>query len=140
MTTLLGFDYGTAKIGVAVGQTLTGTANPLETLRAVRNKPDWQNIERLIETWQPEALVVGLPFQMDDKEAEIADRAKRFSRQLSGRFGLQVHLVDERLTSREACNQAGKHVKRIEQLDAIAATLILETWLSDRKQRLHADG
>ncbi len=133
MTTLLGFDYGTAKIGVAVGQTLTGTANPLETLRAVRNKPDWQNIERLIETWQPEALVVGLPFQMDDKEAEIADRAKRFSRQLSGRFGLQVHLVDERLTSREACNQAGKHVKRIEQLDAIAATLILETWLSDRK-------
>ena len=133
MATLLGFDYGTAKIGVAVGQTLTGTANPLETLRAVRNKPDWQNIERLIETWQPEALVVGLPFQMDDKEAEIADRAKRFSRQLSGRFGLQVHLVDERLTSREACNQAGKHVKRIEQLDAIAATLILETWLSDRK-------
>ena len=133
MTTLLGFDYGTAKIGVAVGQTLTGTATPLETLRAVRNKPDWQNIERLIETWQPEALVVGLPFQMDDKEAEIADRAKRFSRQLSGRFGLQVHLVDERLTSREACNQAGKHVKRIEQLDAIAATLILETWLSDRK-------
>ena len=133
MTTLLGFDYGTAKIGVAVGQTLTGTAKPLETLRAVRNKPDWQNIERLIETWQPEALVVGLPFQMDDKEAEIADRAKRFSRQLSGRFGLQVHLVDERLTSREACNQAGKHVKRIEQLDAIAATLILETWLSDRK-------
>ncbi len=133
MATLLGFDYGTAKIGVAVGQTLTGTATPLETLRAVRNKPDWQNIERLIETWQPEALVVGLPFQMDDKEAEIADRAKRFSRQLSGRFGLQVHLVDERLTSREACNQAGKHVKRIEQLDAIAATLILETWLSDRK-------
>jgi len=133
MTTLLGFDYGTAKIGVAVGQTLTGTATPLETLRAVRNKPDWQNIERLIETWQPEALVVGLPFQMDDKEAENADRAKRFSRQLSGRFGLQVHLVDERLTSREACNQAGKHVKRIEQLDAIAATLILETWLSDRK-------
>jgi len=133
MTTLLGFDYGTSKIGVAVGQTLTGTATPLETLRAVRNKPDWQNIERLIETWQPEALVVGLPFQMDDKEAEIADRAKRFSRQLSGRFGLPVHLVDERLTSREACNQAGKHVKRIEQLDAIAATLILETWLSDRK-------
>ena len=133
MATLLGFDYGTAKIGVAVGQTLTGTANPLETLRAVRNKPDWLNIERLIETWQPEALVVGLPFQMDDKEAEIAGRAKRFSRRLSGRFGLQVHLVDERLTSREACNQAGKHVKRIEQLDAIAATLILETWLSDRK-------
>ncbi len=133
MTTLLGFDYGTAKIGVAVGQTLTGTATPLETLRAVRNKPDWQNIERLIEIWQPEALVVGLPFQMDDKEAEVADRAKRFSRQLTGRYGLPVYLVDERLTSREARNQAGKHVKRIEQLDAIAATLILETWLSDRK-------
>ena len=133
MTTLLGFDYGTAKIGVAVGQTLTGTATPLETLRTVRNKPDWQGIERLIETWQPAALVVGLPFQMDNKEAEIADRAKRFSRQLSGRYGLQVHLVDERLTSREARNQAGKHIKSIERLDAIAATLILETWLSDRK-------
>jgi len=138
MTTLLGFDYGTAKIGVAVGQTLTGTATPLETLRAVRNKPDWQGIGRLIETWQPAALVVGLPFQMDDKEAEIADRAKRFSRQLNGRYGLRVHLIDERLTSREACSQAGKNVKRIEQLDAIAATLILETWLSDRKERLSA--
>jgi putative Holliday junction resolvase len=132
MTTLLGFDYGPAKIGVAVGQTLTGTASPLETLRAVRKQPDWVGIERLIETWKPEALVVGLPFQMDDAEAEIAGRAKRFSRQLTGRYGLPVYLVDERLTSREAKNQAGQKIRRIEQLDAIAATLILETWLSGR--------
>jgi len=132
MTTLLGFDYGPAKIGVAVGQTLTGTATPLETLRAVLKQPDWAGIERLIETWKPEALIVGLPFQMDDVEAEIAGRAKRFSRQLNGRYGLPVYLVDERLTSREARNQAGQNIKRIEQLDAIAATLILETWLSDR--------
>ncbi|MCP3868965.1 MAG: Holliday junction resolvase RuvX [Gammaproteobacteria bacterium] len=132
MGTLLGFDYGTAKIGIAVGQTLTGTASPLQTLRTVKNQPDWERIGQLIETWQPEALVVGLPFELNDEEAEIAGRVKRFSRQLNGRFHLQVHLVDERLTSREARNRAGNQLKHIEQLDAIAAKLILETWLSEQ--------
>jgi putative holliday junction resolvase len=132
MSTLLGFDYGTAKIGGAVGQTFTATATPLATLRAVQQRPDWDAIGRLIAEWRPEALVVGLPFNMDDSEAEVAPRARRFARQLEGRYRLPVHLVDERLTSKEAASQLGRKPKRIEELDALAAKLILETWLSER--------
>jgi len=132
MGTLLGFDYGTHKIGVAVGQTLTGTASPLTTLSAVQQKPDWAAIGRLIDEWQPEALVVGLPYEMSDREAEIAGRAKRFARQLNGRFNLPVHMADERLTSREAWTQLGKAAhKDVTRVDAMAAKLILETWLND---------
>jgi putative Holliday junction resolvase len=132
MGTLLGFDYGTAKIGIAVGQTLTGTASPLMTLRAIQQKPDWNKISQLIESWQPEALVVGLPYDMDDTEAEIAPLAKRFARQLEGRYRLPVHMADERLTSQVARQELGRSVKKFDELDAIAAKLILETWLSER--------
>jgi putative Holliday junction resolvase len=132
MTTLLGFDYGPAKIGVAVGQTMTGTASPLETLRAIQQHPDWDGISRLISAWEPQELVVGLPYNMDDTEAEPAEKARRFARQLEGRYHLKVHLVDERLTSIEAKNRLAKKPKTIEELDAIAAQLILETWLSEQ--------
>ncbi len=132
MGTLLGFDFGPAKIGVAVGQTLTGTASPLETLRAVQQRPDWDGITRLIETWEPDALVVGIPYNMDDSEAEPAPRARRFARQLEGRYHLPVHLVDERLTSIEARRDYLRKPKRIEELDAVAAKLILETWLHEQ--------
>ncbi len=134
MGTLLGFDYGTQKIGIAVGQTLTGTANPLTTLTCVQHKPDWDGIARVIAEWQPEALVVGLPMEMSDKEAEIAPRARKFARQLEGRFALPVHLADERLTSREAWRQLGRQAHRdVTRVDAVAAQLILETWLEDRR-------
>jgi len=131
MTTLLGFDYGPAKIGVAVGQTLTGTATPLTTLRAVKQRPDWAAIGRLIESWRPDRLVVGLPLNMDDSEAPVAAGARRFARQLEGRYRLPVALVDERLTSRGAREAARGRPKKIEELDALAAKLILETWLSE---------
>ena len=127
--TLLGFDYGTRKIGIAVGQAVTGTATPLTTLTAVRDKPDWARIGALIAEWQPSALVVGHPFEMTDNEAEVAERAKRFARQLHGRYRLPVHLVDERLTSREAWTRLGRAAHRDpHRVDAMAAKLILETW------------
>lgn len=132
MNTLLGFDYGTRRIGVAVGQTITATASALTTLQAVQQRPDWDRITALIATWQPDALVVGLPFNMDDTETEVATQARRFARQLEGRYRLPVHLVDERLTSLEAERQLGKKAKRKENIDALAAKLILETWLSER--------
>lgn len=133
MGTLLGFDYGTKKIGIAVGQTMTGTASPLVTLRAIQQKPDWNKISQLIDNWQPEALVVGLPFDMDDNETEIAPMARRFARQLEGRYRLPVHMSDERLTSQIARQELGRAVKNYEELDAMAAKLILETWLSERE-------
>lgn len=129
---LLGFDYGTHKIGVAVGQPLTGTATPLETLRPVNRRPDWHHIAALIEEWQPQALIVGHPFEMTDREASNAPGARRFARQLEGRFRLPVHLVDERLTSREAWSRLGPEASGDPTMvDAFAAKLILETWLND---------
>ena len=127
---VLGFDFGTKKIGIAVGQVITGTANPLTTLRYVKEKPDWQGIETIIQQWQPTDLVVGLPIDTDESETEISRRARRFARQLEGRFHLSVHLADERYTSAGARSLSGK-VKKIEELDALAAKLILETWLNE---------
>ena len=132
MEVLLGFDYGTHKIGVAVGQPLTGTASPLETLGLVKHKPDWERIARLLNEWHPRALVVGHPFEMTGREADNAAGAKRFARQLHGRFHLPVHMADERLTSREAWAQLGREAgKDPSRVDSYAAKLILETWFNE---------
>ncbi|MEW8085388.1 MAG: Holliday junction resolvase RuvX [Candidatus Thiodiazotropha endolucinida] len=132
MGTLLGFDYGSRKIGVAVGQTVTGTATALETLHLVNNKPDWQRIASLIEEWRPQALVVGLPLDVDDSETDATQPALRFSRQLEGRFHIKVYLADERYSSFEARDRLGHNAKRLEDYDAVAAKLILETWLNEQ--------
>ncbi|MES9990576.1 MAG: Holliday junction resolvase RuvX [Candidatus Thiodiazotropha sp.] len=132
MGTLLGFDYGTRKIGVAVGQTVTGTATALETLSLVNHKPDWQRIQDLINEWRPEALVVGYPLDIDDSETDATQPALRFSRQLEGRFRLKVYLADERYSSFEARDRLGHKAKHVEDYDAVAAKLILETWLNEQ--------
>ncbi|MCG7878968.1 MAG: Holliday junction resolvase RuvX [Candidatus Thiodiazotropha taylori] len=132
MGTLLGFDYGSRKIGVAVGQTVTGTATALETLHLVNHKPDWQRIASLIEEWRPQALVVGLPLDVDDSETDATQPALRFSRQLEGRFHIKVYLADERYSSFEARERLGHNAKRLEDYDAVAAKLILETWLNEQ--------
>lgn len=136
MSTLLGFDFGPRKIGVAVGQTVTGTARPLKTLRSRGDKPDWAGIEALVREWRPSAVVLGLPLKLDDTPVDWAGQIHRFARQIQGRFGLPVHLIDERLTSVEARSQlrsrpGGKPIDHLLE-DAIAAALILETWLSEQ--------
>lgn len=134
LATLLGFDFGPRKIGVAIGQTLTATATALETVRAQGQRPDWKRLEALIREWQPDAIVVGLPLNMDGSEEDWSPRVHRFARQLQGRFGLSVHLVDERLSSLEARRQlaiADDSTDR--RIDAQAAKLILETWLADNR-------
>ena len=139
METWLGFDFGTKRLGVAVGQTVTGSASPLTTLSARAGRPDWEAIGALIATWRPSGLIVGLPFNMDDSEAQAAPGARRFARQLEGRFRLPVYLVDERLTSVEAERSLCQHNRRPGAVDAYAAKLILETWLSERHCP-HPDG
>ncbi len=131
MDVLLGFDFGPRKIGVAIGQTITGSATALTTIRSRRNRPDWARIEQLVHEWQPQGAVVGLPFNMDDTESTGAPGARRFARQLKGRYGLEVYLVDERLTSLEASRRLGRGTASREAIDAMAARLILETWLTD---------
>jgi putative pre-16S rRNA nuclease len=138
--TVLGFDFGTRRIGVAVGQTLTGSARPLATLRANNAQADWTAIGLLIKEWRPAQLVVGLPIGMDGGEHELAALVQVFAEQLRQRYALPVHLIDERLSSHEAqriaVGMGGRAAPNSraakEALDRIAAQVILETWLSQQ--------
>ena len=125
--TLLCFDCGKKRIGAAVGQTITATASELEIINTINGKPDWESISRLIKEWSPDRLVVGKPLQLDGSRQEMTDIAERFSRQLEGRYHLPVELIDEQLSSYEA----RRELKSTRELDAVAARLILETWLSE---------
>ena len=127
--TVIGFDYGTHWIGVAVGQTLTRQASPLT---AVKNN-DWKSIERILDEWHPQVLVVGLPLNMMGKHQTMSARAERFGRQLEGRFGIKTLLIDERLTTREAYQIAIENQQRKSkpEIDSLAAVLITESWLRD---------
>lgn len=134
-SSVIGFDFGTRWIGTAIGQTLTNTASPLQGIRVLNNRPDWYAIENLIETWHPSKLIVGLPTSMLAIDSPMTDKAKRFGRQLEGRFHIKTELVDERLTTREAWQivENSAHKKVVKQdIDCIAAVLITETWLNQQ--------
>ena len=122
---IMGFDYGTHRIGVAIGQRVTQTASPLAILKARQGQPNWSEIEALIKEWQPEAFVVGLPLHMDDEPSDLSVQAEKFARRLTGRFNLPHTMVDERLSSVEA-----KNLSAGDAIDDVAAVLILETYLS----------
>jgi putative holliday junction resolvase len=124
---LLGFDHGQRRIGVAVGQTITATATALATLAARDGQPDWAEVTALIEQWQPDALVVGLPLRLDGTESESSRAAQRFARRLEGRYKRPVHLMDERLSSRTAEQTRSRGGAR-QDLDALAAQVILQDW------------
>jgi len=134
MSQILAFDFGLARIGVAVGQTVTNTATPLATLKAKDGIPDWQIVKKLIQEWQPTRLIVGEPFNMDSSEQEITKRARKFANRLHGRFGLPFEMFDERLTSaaaREEIFEYGGYKKlKKTKIDSIAAALILESWFA----------
>ncbi len=121
----MGFDFGTGKIGVAVGQTVTRTASALAVIRARDGKPDWDQLDTLVAEWQPQLFVVGLPLNMDDSISEMAEAAKRFARRLEGRYQTPFSMMDERLTSFEARETATE-----DEIDAIAARLILESFMN----------
>ncbi|MDO3383174.1 Holliday junction resolvase RuvX [Gilvimarinus algae] len=137
--TLLAFDYGTSRIGVATGQTATGSASALGELRARDGTPDWNDIKKLLDEWQPELVLVGLPLNMDGSDSDFAQRARKFANRLHGRFGVAIQMVDERLSSFEAKQEhraaGGSGHYKSDPVDAIAARLILETWFSERSTR-----
>ena len=136
--TLLAFDHGRRHIGVAVGQTLTGTASPLATLPARESEPDWRTLTRLVEDWEPQAMVVGLPLNMDGSEQGTTRLARRFRSKLEERFGVPVHLVDERLSTREARERLARAGRSGEEDDAVAAQVILEDWFSQHARCMEA--
>ena len=127
---LLAFDYGTERIGIAVGQEVTRSATPLTTLNTIKGAPDWDKISQLIDQWQPELFIVGLPLNMDGTEGDMCKKARRFGNQLNGRYNLEVIWVDERLSSAEAEQiKSEQGIQR--QTDELAAQVILQTWLNE---------
>ncbi len=126
---LLGFDYGRRRIGVAVGQRLTRSATPLTTVRARDGKPDWPSVTHLIEEWKPGALVVGIPYHMDGTEQDMTHAAKKFCRQLEGRYRLPVHQAEERLSSWVVENRLSAREQANTDIDAMSAQVILQDWL-----------
>ena len=118
----LAFDFGTKRVGVASGNTVTGTAQPLRTL-AEQGDARFAAIAKLVAEWKPDALVVGVPYHPDGAPHDNTERAKRFARQLHGRLRLPVHEVDERYTTTEA------HASGAADVDAASAAIILEQFL-----------
>ena len=136
--TLIAFDFGQRRIGVAVGQTLTRSANVLAVV-SFTDKPDWPAITEILNEWKPVALVVGLPLSADGGETEMSKRAQRFGRQLNGRYGIPVMYEDERLSSFSAEQRfvaarakGGMRRKDAALKDAMAAQIILENWLQSQ--------
>jgi len=119
----LAFDFGTRRVGVATGNTLTRSATPLRTL-AAEGERRFDAIAALIKEWQPDALVVGVPYHPDGAPHDNTERARRFARQLHGRFRLPVHEVDERYSTTEAASDGAR------DLDAASAAIILNQFLS----------
>lgn len=136
-TIVLGFDYGLRRIGVAVGQRITGTASAVAVLRNADSGPDWTACDALLKTWRPDALIVGLPLARDGQEQPMTQAARAYANALEGRYRLPVHFADERFTSRAAdaefaaARRAGlARRKDAAMLDAQAARRIVEQWLS----------
>ena len=137
----IGIDFGTKHIGIAVGQTLTLTASPLTTLKA--NTPQfWASFSDIITTWSPKGLIVGLALQPDGSSSPISQSALQFGQHLAKRFNLPVFFIEERLTSVEARNMLKEHpnLSKLHDKDALAAAIILESWLHQLPKDPHSHG
>lgn len=134
--TILAFDFGTRRIGVAVGESATGIAHPLATIAAERKNDRFAAIAKLIDEWRPALVLIGLPTHVDGQEHELTASARRFARQLEGRFGVPVALADERFTTHaaaEALATAGVTTRKQRGIrDQVAAQLILQAYLDER--------
>jgi len=135
---VLGFDVGARRIGVAVGNTLSGTARPIAMVAARDDGPDWDAVAALVREWRPDRLVVGEPLTLDGETQLATHLARRFAREAAARFALPVDLIDERSSSREAerrfahARREGRARRRDAQaLDALAAQIIVERWLGE---------
>jgi len=138
---VLGFDFGLARIGVAVSSPLTGVASSLTVLHARQGEPDWAGILQLVREWRPVVLVVGMPRKLDGSPSAMQEAITAFVRRLGQQTGLPVELANEQLSSREAeqrlrlARQSGRKRKvRKEEIDQLAAVIILENWMQEREQ------
>ena len=130
--TIMAFDFGTQKMGIAVGQSLIQNTNPLALFPMKDGIPSWEELLKIVKQWQPDLFLVGLPLNMDDSESDLSRRARKFARRLRHQTNIETWMVDERLTTRDARHdlanlQAQGQAKRI-QADSLAAGLLLESW------------
>lgn len=136
ITTVLGIDYGLKRIGIATGQTITGSASPVTTLEQINGSPNWSEIEQLITQWKPQALIVGMPYYLDGTENDMTKIVGVFCLELEQRFALPVFKINEALTSYEAeemlkiNTKIGKHNKH--EIDKMAAAIIVQNWLDQQ--------
>ena len=135
---VMGFDYGARRIGVALGNRISGTARALDVVANGSGGPDWKRIEALLSEWRPDALLVGLPLTLDSGEQSNSHAARAFAAELENRHSRPVLMVDERLSSREAAHRfAARRAdgtarrKDAASLDAVAAEVIVEQWLRE---------
>ncbi len=139
--TILGFDFGTRRIGVAVGQELTANARGLTTLANHKMQPDWTRISALIDEWQPALLVVGMPSNMDSRPHTLEEAVRDFGQQLQERYTLPVEWIDEKLSSVEAeerlamSNFSKQHKHDKAEIDKLAAEIILQSWLNNNASK-----
>ena len=130
--TVLAFDFGTKSIGVAIGQEVTGTAAPLEALKARDGIPDWDMIQKIYDEWQPHIVVVGLPLNMDGTSQIMTERAQKFANRLHGRYKTPVTTYDERLTTADAratLFELGGYKKLTKgKVDSVSACVIFTSW------------
>ena len=131
----LAFDFGTQRIGVAFGQSVTGTASAVTVLRARDGQPRWNEMAQLVEQWKPDVFLAGMPYNIDGTVSELLGRAEKFARRLQERFEKPCYGMDERLSSREAIERLveANTVRTVKKtaIDHIAAQIILENWFNE---------
>ncbi len=127
MSTVIAFDFGLKRIGVAVGNTVLRQATPLAVIEAARNENKFAAITRLLDEWQPSTMVVGLPLHRDGAEHEMTVRCRRFANQLHGRYDIPAVLIDERYSSAVLSQRRGEHI------DSEAAALILQQYFDQHE-------
>ena len=136
ITSVVGFDYGKKRIGIATGQTITHSATPCTTINQIDGNPDWPAIEAEIKQWKPQALIVGMPYHTDGSENKMTAACRQFCYELKKRFKLPVIVTSETLSSVEAeeilkqsikINKQNKH-----EIDRMAAAIIVQRWLNQQ--------
>ena len=132
--TVLAFDFGFRKIGVAVGNTLTKTTMPLDIIYTKNGGPPWNDIENLLEEWKPLSVIVGDPINMDDSFSDMSGKARKFAQRLHGRFSVKVLMIDERLSSFEAKSFLQNEFEgktSLDNIDSFAAEIVLKSWMKE---------
>ena len=128
---VMAFDYGLRNIGIAIGQNITKSASTFYAIKAKEGEPDWIKLDSIVKEWEPTLFIVGDPFNMDGTKSEFQKRISRFSAELKNRYKIRLHMMDERLTTKEAKERIKNEVKGIKgssNKHSISAQIILEDW------------